>query len=99
MGALLDPLVDRLTILSGARRLLGFDLLPRSGSPCSALRGLAILASPSTASRHRVDIEVDSPGRISVFPIMGGIWLAIVFAGWAPAALLSSATAWRPSPP
>ncbi|HEX8959440.1 MAG TPA: hypothetical protein VF770_06420, partial [Solirubrobacterales bacterium] len=27
-------------------------------------------------------------GRISVFPIMGGIFFALVFAGWVPAALL-----------
>ena len=38
--------------------------------------------------RHGVDIEVNWPGRISVFPIMGGIFFAMVFAGWVPAALL-----------
>ena len=38
--------------------------------------------------RHGVEIEVNWPGRISVFPIMGGIFFALVFAGWVPAALL-----------
>ena len=38
--------------------------------------------------RHGVDIEVNWPGRISVFPIMGGLFFALVFAGWVPAALL-----------
>ena len=28
--------------------------------------------------RHGVDIEVNWPGRISVFPIMGGIFFALV---------------------
>ena len=38
--------------------------------------------------RHGVDIEVNWPGRVSVFPIMGGIFFAMVFAGWVPTALL-----------
>ena len=38
--------------------------------------------------RHGVEIRVNWPGRISVFPIMGGIFFAMVFAGWVPAALL-----------
>ena len=38
--------------------------------------------------RHGVEIRVNWPGRISVFPIMGGIFFALVFDGWVPAALL-----------
>ncbi len=38
--------------------------------------------------RHGVEVRVNWPGRISVFPIMGGIFFAMVFAGWVPAALL-----------
>ncbi len=38
--------------------------------------------------RHGVEIQVNWPGRISVFPIMGGIFFALVLAGWVPAALL-----------
>jgi cardiolipin synthase len=40
------------------------------------------------ALRHGVEVRVNWPGRISVFPIMGGIFFAMVFAGWVPAALL-----------
>ena len=29
--------------------------------------------------RHGVDLEINWPGRISVFPIMGGIFWAMVF--------------------
>ena len=50
--------------------------------------------------RHGVDIEVNWPGRISVFPIMGGIFFALVVAGWVPTALLIvGARRWRSSPP
>ena len=38
--------------------------------------------------RHGVEIRVNWPGRISVFPIMGGIFFALVVDGWVPEALL-----------
>ena len=38
--------------------------------------------------RHGVELRVNWPGRISVFPIMGGIFFALVFDGWVPEALL-----------
>ena len=88
MGALLDPLVDRLTILSGAVVCWHFELLPRWALALLALRELAMLFLAQYGLRHGVDIEVNWPGRISVFPIMGGIFFAMVFAGWVPSALL-----------
>ncbi len=88
MGALLDPLVDRLTILSGAVVCWSFELLPRWALALLALREVVMLFLAQYGLRHGVDIEVNWPGRISVFPIMGGIFFAMVFAGWVPAALL-----------
>ncbi len=88
MGALLDPLVDRLTILSGAVVCWHFELLPRWALALLALRELAMLGLAEYGLRHGVDVEVNWPGRLSVFPIMGGIFFAMVFAGWVPSALL-----------
>ncbi|HWB69927.1 MAG TPA: CDP-alcohol phosphatidyltransferase family protein [Solirubrobacterales bacterium] len=88
MGALLDPLVDRLTILAGAVVCWSFELLPRWALALLALRELSMLLLAQYGLRHGVDIEVNWPGRISVFPIMGGIFFAMVFAGWVPSALL-----------
>jgi cardiolipin synthase len=88
MGALLDPLVDRLTILSGAVVCWYFDLLPHWALALLAVRELAMLGLAEYGLRHGVDVEVNWPGRISVFPIMGGIFFALVFAGWVPSALL-----------
>lgn len=88
MGALLDPLVDRLTILSGAVVCWSFELLPRWALALLALRELAMLYLAQYGLRHGVDIEVNWPGRISVFPIMGGIWLALLAPGWVATALL-----------
>lgn len=88
MGALLDPLVDRLTILSGAIVCWSFELLPRWALALLALRELVMLVLAWFGLRHGVDIEVNWPGRISVFPIMGGIFLALLAPGWVATALL-----------
>jgi cardiolipin synthase len=88
LGALLDPLIDRLTILSGAVVCWSFELLPRWALALLALRELVMLGLAQYGLRHGVDIEVNWPGRISVFPIMGGIFFALLFAGWVPSALL-----------
>ena len=88
MGALLDPLVDRLTILAGAVVCWSFELLPRWALALLALRELIMLVLAQYGLRHGADIEVNWPGRISVFPIMGGIFFALLLDGWVPTMLL-----------
>ncbi|HSS33706.1 MAG TPA: CDP-alcohol phosphatidyltransferase family protein [Solirubrobacterales bacterium] len=88
LGALLDPLIDRLTILSGAVVCWSFELLPRWALLALALREVVMLFLAQYGLRHGVDIEVNWPGRISVFPIMGGIFLALLAPGWVATALL-----------
>jgi cardiolipin synthase len=88
LGALLDPLVDRLTVLAGAIVCWHFELLPRWALALLALRELATLGLAQYGVRHGIDLDVNWPGRLSVFPIMGGIFLAMIVPGWVPAALL-----------
>jgi CDP-diacylglycerol--glycerol-3-phosphate 3-phosphatidyltransferase len=88
LGSILDPVIDRLTILAGAVVCWHFELLPRWALAVLAVRELAMLLLGQYGFRHGVEIRVNWPGRISVFPIMGGIFFAMVFAGWVPAALL-----------
>jgi cardiolipin synthase len=88
LGSILDPVVDRLTILCGAVVCWHFELLPRWALALLVARELAMLALGQYGLRHGVEIRVNWPGRVSVFPIMGGIFFAMVFAGWVPAALL-----------
>lgn len=88
LGALLDPLVDRLTILSGAVVCWHFELLPRWALALLVVRELAMLGLAQYGLRHGVRLAVNWPGRISVFPIMGGIFFALLVDGWAPTALL-----------
>jgi CDP-diacylglycerol--glycerol-3-phosphate 3-phosphatidyltransferase len=88
LGALLDPLVDRLTVLAGAVVCWSFELLPRWLLLLLALRELAMLFLAQYGLRHGVDIEINWPGRIAVFPTMGGIWLALFAPGWVATALV-----------
>jgi cardiolipin synthase len=88
LGSILDPVVDRLTILAGAVVCWHFELLPRWALGLLVLRELAMLVLGQYALRHGVEVRVNWPGRLSVFPIMGAIFFAMVFAGWVPAALL-----------
>lgn len=78
MGALLDPLVDRLTILAGAAVCWHFELLPRWAIAALAAREVVTLILAEIGLRHGVDIEINWIGRIAVFLIMGGIFWAQV---------------------
>lgn len=93
LGTLLDPFVDRLTVLAGAVVCWSYELLPRWLLLLLALRELAMLFLAQYGLRRGVDIEVNWPGRIAVFPTMGGIWLALFAPGWVATALVVWGTA------
>lgn len=82
LGALLDPVVDRLTILSGAAVCWHFELLPRPAIALLAIREVATLALARYGLRHGIDLEITWVGRIAVFLIMGGIFWSMVL-DWA----------------
>jgi cardiolipin synthase len=82
LGALLDPVVDRLTILAGAAVCWHFELLPRVAIVLLALREVSTLALARYGLRHGVDLEINWVGRIAVFLVMGGIFWAMVL-DWA----------------
>jgi cardiolipin synthase len=88
LGTLMDPFIDRLTILAGAVVCWHFELLPRWALAILVAREVVMLGLAQYAVRHDVEISVNWPGRISVFPIMGGIFFALVVEGWVPEALL-----------
>jgi CDP-diacylglycerol--glycerol-3-phosphate 3-phosphatidyltransferase len=93
LGTILDPFIDRLTILGGAAVCWHFELLPRWALAVLVAREVAMLVLAQHAVRHGLEIRVNWPGRISVFPIMGGIFFALVLDGWVPEALLVTGVA------
>ena len=79
MGALLDPVVDRLTILAGVAVCWHFDLLPHWALVALAVREVATLMLAQIGLRKGADLEITWIGRIAVFLIMGGIfWSQVV---------------------
>lgn len=82
MGALLDPIVDRLTVLAGVSVCWHFDLLPKWAILILAAREVATVVLARTALRHGIDIEVNWIGRIGVFLVFGGIFWSLVVDWW-----------------
>jgi cardiolipin synthase (CMP-forming) len=82
MGALLDPVVDRLTVLSGAAVCWHFELLPRWALLVLAVRELVTLVLAQVALRRGIDLEVNWIGRIGVFLVFGGIFWSMVLDWW-----------------
>ena len=82
MGALLDPLVDRLTILAGVVVCWRFELLPRWALAVLGARELITLALAEIALRCSVELEINWVGRTSVWLTMGGIFLALATSAW-----------------
>jgi cardiolipin synthase (CMP-forming) len=90
MGALLDPIIDRLTILAGVVVCWKFELLPRWALAVLAVRELVTLVLAQLALRRGIDLEINWVGRWSVWLTMGGIFLALVTSVWiAPAMFLA----------
>jgi CDP-diacylglycerol--glycerol-3-phosphate 3-phosphatidyltransferase len=78
LGTLMDPITDRLLILSGVVVVWNFELLPRWALAVLAARELAILALVRFGLKHDVDVTVNWPGRLAVWPIMSAIFAALV---------------------
>jgi len=77
MGALLDPLVDRLLVLSGVIVCWHFELLPRWGLALLAARELFMLGLVRWALHHGLDIKVNWLGRLGVWPVLGALFFAL----------------------
>jgi cardiolipin synthase len=89
LGTLLDPLVDRLLVVSGVIVTWRFELLPRWALAVLAARELLMVALAQYALRHRLaDVQVNMVGRVAVWPTMFSIWLAMVSVTWVAPALL-----------
>jgi cardiolipin synthase (CMP-forming) len=88
LGALLDPLVDRLMVLSGVVVTWHFELLPRWALAVLAARELLTLGLTRVALGLGRDIEINPVGRWAVWPTMSSIFLAMVADTWLSTALL-----------
>jgi cardiolipin synthase len=88
LGTLLDPLTDRLLILSAAIVAWKFETLPRWALAVLAARELFMLVITQLALRRGVDLKINMLGRWAVWPTMSAFAAALFWDSWVPEALL-----------
>jgi cardiolipin synthase len=77
LGVLLDPIADRLLIVSGMVVCWKFDLLPHWAIALLVLRELSMLVLGRFALRRGVEIQINWPGRLAVGPVLGAPFFAM----------------------
>ena len=77
MGALLDPLVDRLLVISGVAVCWYFELLPRWALAILVLRELFMLGLVRWGLRRHLDAKVNWLGRAGVWPVMSALFFGM----------------------
>ena len=82
LGTLLDPLVDRMLVLSGIVVCWHFELLPRWGLALLAAREVFVMALVRIGMRHGIDLKVNWLGRAGVWPVMSALFFAMAGVEW-----------------
>jgi cardiolipin synthase (CMP-forming) len=77
LGALLDPLTDRLLAISGVVVCWHFDLLPRWALAVLVAREVFMLAVVRYGMSRGVDLRINWPGRVAVAPVLGAPFAAM----------------------
>jgi CDP-diacylglycerol--glycerol-3-phosphate 3-phosphatidyltransferase len=88
LGALIDPLTDRLLVIAGAIVAWEFELLPRWALLVLAAREAVMLLLTQLALRRGIDLNVNMLGRWAVWPVMAALGLAMITETWVSEALL-----------
>jgi cardiolipin synthase len=81
LGALMDPVTDRLLVISGVVVCWHFDLLPRWALAVLVARELAMLALGRYGQTQGMELRINWPGRLAVAPVMGSFFFAMVGLG------------------
>jgi cardiolipin synthase (CMP-forming) len=82
LGTLLDPLVDRMLVLSGIIVCWHFELLPRWGLALLAAREVFVMLLVRLGMRHGIDLKVNWLGRAGVWPVMSALFFAMAGVDW-----------------
>jgi cardiolipin synthase (CMP-forming) len=77
LGALMDPVTDRLLVVSGVVVCWRFDLLPRWALAVLVARELSMVALGRYGLKHGVELRINWPGRVGVAPLMGALFFAM----------------------
>lgn len=88
LGALLDPVVDRLLVISGMAVAWRFSLLPRWAIAVVFAREVLMLVLSRYALSRGVELKINWLGRLGVAPIMAAPPIAMVGGHWLPLVML-----------
>ena len=77
LGALLDPVVDRLLVISGVVVCWHFELLPRWALAVLIVRELVVVVLARVGMRRGMELKINWPGRLSVWPLMSAIFFGL----------------------
>lgn len=77
LGALMDPVTDRLLVIGGVVVTWRFELLPRWALAVLAARELSMLAIGRFGLSRGVELRINWPGRLAVAPVMGSFFFAM----------------------
>ncbi len=80
LGALLDPLIDRLVVVSGVIVAWKFELLPRWALAALVVRELLMVVLVAGGLRLGLDLHINWVGRVAIWPTMGAFGAA--FLSW-----------------
>jgi len=81
LGALMDPVTDRLLVIAGVVVTWHFDLLPHWALAILVVRELAMLVLGRIVLQRGVELRINWPGRLAVAPVMGSFFFAMVGLG------------------
>jgi CDP-diacylglycerol--glycerol-3-phosphate 3-phosphatidyltransferase len=88
LGMLLDPLVDRLLVISGVVVCWHFELLPHWALALLVAREVFMLGFVRWGLRRGFNVKVNWLGRAGVWPVMSALFFAMAGVEWlAPACL------------
>ena len=82
LGALLDPIIDRLLVVSGMVVCWHFSLLPRWAIALVVAREVFMLGLSRYGLSRGVELTINWPGRIGVAPTMGAPFFAMAGVHW-----------------
>jgi cardiolipin synthase len=82
LGAMLDPIIDRLLVISGMVVCWHFELLPRWAIAVMIARELFMIALSRYGLSRGVELKINWPGRLGVAPTMGAPFFAMAGVHW-----------------
>jgi cardiolipin synthase len=82
LGALLDPIIDRLLVISGMAVAWDFKLLPRWAIVVVVARELLMLFLSRYGLRRGIEIKINWAGRLGVAPTMAAPFFAMAGVHW-----------------